>query len=122
MADEQSTQTQNSEPPEWYKNPPEWLKNLQTQTSQSTNDGGQTHTPRSAQELIDSINALPEKIVQALRESFSKTTQSTNDKPADSKNQQTDDSQSDKDSDGKSGEQQHQTPGKKTFAQWWFGS
>lgn len=60
--------TQTTEPPEWYKNPPEWMKSAPPSQSQTPPSSPPQGGGNDA--VIAHLNALPEKIVNGLREAF----------------------------------------------------
>jgi hypothetical protein len=74
MTDPQGAPAQQSapstnEPPDWYKNPPEWAKNPPANNPPAnppTNPGGQQRG--YGQDILTTLQALPEQIVNAIRE------------------------------------------------------
>lgn len=99
----------------------------------------QSHNGRGpGQEILDALNALPERIVNSLREGLQQTQQGhsgnqatnqgsgTSSAATDSEDRQgkaansAQNGTADKGS-SKQGNSSHTEPGKKSFAQWWFG-
>lgn len=104
-----STNSQtNNEPPEWYKNPPAWLQNppAQQPAQQSATPPPAHSVGPSRTDLLSTIDAMPDKIVDAIREAFpAQQTNAPTETPAPA-----------------SETPAEQAPGKKgSFAEWWFG-
>jgi hypothetical protein len=81
-----------------------------------------SHTPPNGpgpgQQLLEAINALPERLVHAIQESAPKPTKQSTPPPASTKDSG-EGAASTKDKATPDGSSQR--PGKKTLAQWWFG-
>jgi hypothetical protein len=112
-------QTGTNAPPEWYTKPPEWL----TRPPQQTAPPPQQQQPPPQQhgnnnDLITAVNALPERVVNALRDAIqSAQAQSQNAQQQTGQNQQ---GNSNQENNKDSGTEQQQQPGPLTFGERWF--
>lgn len=62
-------QTGQTGPPEWYTKPPEWLSSLQQRQSPPAS-GGSYSAGRQDAELLNAVRAMPENVVNALKEAI----------------------------------------------------
>lgn len=63
-----TTQGNATDAPEWYKNPPEWMKPPENKPPVTNASGGNG----PGQQLLEAIQALPEKILAGLKEASPK--------------------------------------------------
>lgn len=70
------TQPDPNAPPAWYNEPPEWVKTLNQRPAPSSvppRSGGY-ESGRQDQEMLTAIHAMPEQVVNALREAIQAVT------------------------------------------------
>jgi len=112
---EQTGQTGAGAPPEWYTKPPAWMTTPPTQQQPPPqHSSGSTGN----NDLINAVNALPERVVNALRDAIQSAQQQSQTSQQQS-GQGQENNQNDN-SGGKEGVEQQQQPGPLSFGEKWF--
>ena len=101
---QQTGQPANTEPPDWYKNPPAWMRPPPAQPPYNSGNTGNN-------DLVTAVNAMPERVVAAMRDAITAATQQQ--PPAQQPPAQQPPAQQPE-------QQPAPTPGKRSFAEWWF--
>jgi len=108
--------TGTNTPPEWYTKPPAWM--TQPPASQQQTTPPPAAPPSNNSDLITAVNAMPERVVNALREAI-QAAQSQGQNTQQQSGQGQENNQNDN-SGGKEGVEQQQQPGPLTFGEKWF--
>lgn len=59
-----------AEPPDWYKNPPAWMSTPPQQAAPQQNAGAGAGPSQARNDLLTTLNALPDRIIDGIREAF----------------------------------------------------
>lgn len=105
-----------NEPPDWWKNPPPWLDSLKSSSNNDSSQQQQSQPPSPQKgygsEILTVLQGLPEQLANVIREM-----NPTPSKPTDSKPEENTTKKPEK----ATKPPEHPEPGKKTFAERWFG-
>lgn len=113
----QAASTEDSQP----NNPPQTT--LQQQPAQPSTQPSGGHGPGPGREILDALNALPERIVNGMREAMQPPRQASppaSAPPATAANSPQSNNSPQSGAASSSTKDTPATPGKKTFAEWWF--
>jgi hypothetical protein len=114
-------QTGQNGPPEWYTKPPEWLSAMRQPTTPPASGGGYSAGRQDA-ELLTAVRAMPETVVNALREAIqganSTAQQASAQNPPAAQQQQAPPAQPP--ADQQQQQQETKPTGQKSFADRWF--
>ena len=111
--------TGQNAPPEWYTKPPEWLSSLRPNTPPPS--GGGYSAGRQDAELLNAVRAMPENVVNALKEAIQGAqAQSGQSAPQQHAQQNTAGAQQAAQQNPPTEQQETKPAGNKTFADRWF--